>query len=245
MRPEEQPGAGSRAPRSAWLRFAILAAILAFGFAITRWTPVRDYLDLDRAVAELESLGRYPAAPAVLIAVWTIAAPLGMPASPLIFASAVVFGTFWGWVYSMIGCLAGGSLTFFVARRLGHDMIAHWLGENRLRQVEALVARHAFWTVFRIRFVPLPFVLANTAPALAGVRFPTFFFATLLGLAPSLLVFSYFCHTLIDAASADRPGLLRNLIFALLAFVAISFLPRFFLKRESPEDRLDQPEDQG
>ena len=239
MSSERQPGAGDRAPRRAWLRFAILIAILASGFFIVRWTPLGQYLDLDRAVAKLESWGEHPQAPALMIGAWSLVAPLGMPVSPLVFASAVVFGTLRGWAYSMIGSLAGASLTFFLARRLGHEMVAHWLGEERLRRVEGLVARHAFWTVFRLRFVPLPFVLLNTAAALAGVRFSTFFFASLLGLAPSLLVFSYFCHTLVDAAAADRAELLRNLVLALLAFVALTFLPRLF----SREGDSDPPED--
>jgi uncharacterized membrane protein YdjX (TVP38/TMEM64 family) len=200
--------------------------LLVVGFAVVRWTPVGDYLDLDRAVSQLERLGRHPAAPAIMIGVWTLFAPFGMPVSPLVFASAVVFGTFWGWAYSMIAAMAGGSLTFFVARALGHDMVAHWLGESRLRRVENLVSRHAFTTIFRIRFVPLPFVLANTGAALAGVRFSTFFFATLLGLAPVLLVFSYFCHTIVAAAASDRAGMVRNLVLALVALVALTFLPR-------------------
>lgn len=242
MSPEQQPGTERRAPRRAWLRFAILVVILASGFFIVRWTPVGNYFDLDQAVAKLESWGEHPQAPGLMILIWTLIAPLGMPVSPLVFASAVVFGTFWGWVYSMVGSMAGASLTFFVARRLGHDMVAHWLGETRLRRVENLVARHAFSTIFRLRFVPLPFVLLNTGAALAGVRFSTFFFASLLGLAPSLLIFSYFCHTLVGAAAADRPGMLRNLILALLAFLALSFLPRL-LSRADPESEEAAPEE--
>lgn len=227
-------GGWNRIPRRAWVRFVLLLALLATGFVIVRFTPVRDYVDLDRAVAAVEALGREPMAPVILVGLWTIASPLGIPVSPLVFASGAVFGSFWGWIYSLAGATLGSALSFWVGRRLGHELIAHWLGEERLRRVEDLVARHGFWTVCRLRFAPLPFVLTNKGAALAGMRFPRFLVASILGLAPSLWVYNYFSHALVDATAADRPGVWRNLFLALGAFLAITLLPQLLgrLRRE-------------
>jgi uncharacterized membrane protein YdjX (TVP38/TMEM64 family) len=234
LNPGTQPeaGPGARPARGAWLRFGLLVVLLAVGFALLRWSPVAQYLDLDRAVSLLESLRSYPATPAIMIGVWTLAAPFGMPVSPLVFASAVVYGTIEGWIYSTIGAMAGGALTFLVARALGRDLVVHWLGALRVQQLEELLSRHGFWTAARIRFVPLPFAVANTGAALSGMRFSTFFFGTLVGVAPVLLIMSYFCHTVVYAAAAERGVMIRNLVLALLAFLALTFLPRLFMKGE-------------
>ena len=223
-----------RRRRRARLRFGILVALLGAGVVIARWTPAGEYLQLDRAVATLEALGRNPLAPALLIAIWAIAPAIGIPASPLVFASGAVFGAFWGWIYSLAGAVLAAAVGFGVARALGHEMVARWLGERRLRRVEELVGRHGFWTVCRLRFAPLPFALVNTGAALAGMRFPSFLAASVLGLAPSLWVYNYFSHALVDATATDRPGVWRNLILALAAFLAITLLPSLIARFRRP-----------
>lgn len=224
------PGGWGGIPRRAWLRFALLVALLIAGFAIARWSPLAEYVDLDQAVATLEALGRDRRAPVLLIALWTVAGPIGIPVSPLVFASGAVFGTFWGWVYSLTGAVIASTLSFWLSRRLGHELIAHWLGEERLTRVEGLVARHGFWTVFRLRFAPFPFALVSTGAALTGMRFASFLAASVLSLAPSLWVYNYFSHALVDATAAARPGVWRNLLVALAAFLAITLLPQLFVK---------------
>jgi uncharacterized membrane protein YdjX (TVP38/TMEM64 family) len=177
-------------------------------------------------VAALEEIGRQPWAPVALVVLWAVTTPIGLPASPLVFASGAVFGTFWGWIYSLIGATVAATTSFWVARLLGHDILARFLGEERLGRVEDLVGRHGFWTVFRLRFIFLPFFLVNFAAALAGMRFGRFIIATILGLAPSLFVYNYFSHALVDATAADRQGVWRNLALAMVAFLALTLVPQ-------------------
>jgi uncharacterized membrane protein YdjX (TVP38/TMEM64 family) len=190
-----------------------------------RWTPLGHYVQLDRAVATLEELGRNPLAPILLIAIWAIAPAFGVPVSPLLFASGAVFGAMWGWIYSLIGAMLAAAIGFGVDRVLGHELVARWLGERRLKRVEELVGRHGFWTVCRLRFAPIPFALVNTGAALGGMRFSRFLAASALGLTPSLWVYNYFAYALVDATAAARPDVWRNLILALVAFLAITLVP--------------------
>lgn len=226
-------------PARAWIRFALLASLLVLGFALVRFSPLREYLELERAVAALDLLARNPMAPVILVVLWVIAATFGIPVSPLVFAGGAVFGTLWGWIYSLIGATLGAAITFWIARQLGHELVAHWLGEERLRRVEDLVGRHGFWTVSRLRFAPLPFALVNTGAALAGMRLPLFVAASILGLAPSLWVYNYFSHALVAATAADRSGVWRNLFLALAAFLAITLLPPLLARLRSRSGRRD------
>ena len=166
----------------------------------------------------------------ILIALWGVTSPIGIPVSPLVLAGGIVFGTFWGWIYSLIGSLVASSNSFWLGRLLGHELVAHYLGEERLSRVERLVARHGFLTVFRSRFMPLPFALINTGAALAGMRYSTFLFATFLGMAPVLWVYNYFAHALFNATAADRPEMWRNLFLAIGAFLAITIVPELWFR---------------
>lgn len=225
--PELQSSDGEAPSASrAWLRFGLLVALVLAGIAVARWSPVREYLEPQEAVAALEEIGRQPWAPVALVVLWAVTTPIGLPASPLVFASGAVFGTFWGWIYSLIGATVAATTSFWVARLLGHDILARFLGEERLGRVEDLVGRHGFWTVFRLRFIFLPFFLVNFAAALAGMRFGRFIIATILGLAPSLFVYNYFSHALVDATAADRQGVWRNLALAMVAFLALTLVPQ-------------------
>ncbi len=221
----------SRSGRRAVFRFALLIGLLLTGAALVRWTPLGEYLDLQKATAALETLGRNPLAPALVLGYWLIASPLGIPVSPMIFASGAVFGLLWGWIYTFLGALLASAIGFGVGRVLGHELVARWLGEERLSRVEELVARHGFWTVFRLRFAPLPFALINAAPALAGMRFSKYILASALGLAPSLWVYNYFSHALVAATGADRSGVWRSLFLALAAFLAITVVPQLLMRR--------------
>lgn len=217
---------GTSSPGRVWLRFGLLVALVLSGVAVTRWSPVQEYLEPQKAVAALEEVGRQPWAPAALIALWGITTPVAIPVSPLVFASGAVFGTFWGWIYSVMGAAVGATTSFWLARLLGHDLLARYLGEERLSRVEELVGRHGFWTVFRLRFVFLPFFLVNFAAALAGMRFGRFLLASLLGTMPALFVYNYFSHALVDATAADRQGVWRNLALAMVAFLVLTLLPQ-------------------
>lgn len=221
--------AGSRIPGRVWLRLALLAALLAAGLIAARFTPLGELLTREALTQGLEALGESRSAPIVLTGLYALITPLGFPVSPLVFAGGAVFGPLWGWLYNSVGCVVAATLSYLLARLLGRDFIVHLLGERRLEQAEALVSRHGFWAVFRIRFVPLPFVAVNAAAALAGVPPATYLVASVLGIVPVTWVYTYFSHALVSATAADRPGVLRNLAVAVVLLAAVILSP--YLRR--------------
>ena len=221
--------AGGRIPRRLWLRLALLAALLLTGLLATRFGPLSELLTREVLAARLEALRQSGSAPAVLLALYALVTPLGFPVSPLVFAGGAVFGSQLGWLYNFLGCVLGATLSYLLARRLGRELVVHLLGERRLERAEALVSEHGFWAVFRLRFVPIPFVAVHTAAALAGVPFPTYFLASVLGIAPVAWIYTYFSHALVSATAADRPGVVRDLALSVLLLVAITLSP--YLRR--------------
>jgi uncharacterized membrane protein YdjX (TVP38/TMEM64 family) len=206
------------------LKAAVLAALLAAGFLLLRYSPLKDWLDRERLAAALAMLREAWWSPFALLALYVALAPLGLPMTPLIFASAAVFGTVVGGAYNVLGCFLGAAASFLLARWLGRDLVVRLAGE-RLRSVERLLARHGFWSLLRIRFVPVPFALVNFGAALAGVPLSTFLLSSALGLLPAIAVFTHFFASLTHAAAEDRGGLVVNLVGSLAALLALSLLP--------------------
>ena len=228
------PAEGSRL-RGALVRFAVLALIVAALAALLLLTPASEYLDRDKLAALLGQLRQAWWAPLALIAGYLVIAPSGIPVTPLIAASAVVFGPIWGWLYNSVGCLLGALVSFGLARALGKELIEHLAGEQRMRRIEDLLARHGYWTLVGIRFMPIPFAFVNYGASLAGLGFGRFLSSTVIGLVPSILMWTYLYYALVSAATADARGeLLRNtgLVIGLIALLLVLRpLGRLLVKR--------------
>jgi phospholipase D1/2 len=233
--PAPQNGEASIVPparplRGAVLRFAALVAIVAGGLALLRWGPVAERLDPAELLATFRAIGAEPWAPVALIAAYVVLCPLGIPVSPLIMAGGVVFGFATGTLLNLAGTWLGAAATFGAARLLGRDLVAQVLGA-RLARVERAVERHGFWTLVRLRFVPIPFALVNYAAALAGVRSGTFLGATALGLAPAVALFTYFAAALSRAAAGEPHDVLAQLGAAFAALLVLTFVVPWLLRR--------------
>jgi len=214
-----------RVPRRALVRFAVLVVVVAAGFAVLRWTPLADYFTRDGLVAGFDRLSRSPWAPAVFVGLYAVLCPLGVPVTPLVVAGGLVFGVAWGSFYNFFGTLAGAATTYGMGRLLGREFVSHLLG-GRLKRVERLLARTRFWTVVRLRFVPIPFPLANYAAALAGVPWWLYLSATAMGLAPSVFLYTYFVTLVVRATAEHRGTVVLQAIAVFAGLFALTFVPK-------------------
>ena len=236
----------SRAPRdsgalrAALLRFLVFALLIAALAAVLLLTPARQYLEKEALTALLEQLREAWWAPLALIGGYVLIAPSGIPISPLIAAGGIVFGPLWGWIYNSVGSLLGAVVSYLLARALGKDLVEHLAGEKRMRRVEAMLERHGFWTLVGIRFMPIPFAFINYAVALTGFRFRTFLTTTVIGLVPSILMWTYIYYALVSAATADERGaLVRNAVLVILMIGLVLLLRplgRLLLRRDAVTD---------
>lgn len=211
-------------PRGAVVKFALLIALLVMAFALFRWTPLSELLTKDRIVALMMDLRSAWWAPVALLALYLVLSPTGLPVSPLIFAGGVVFGVKLGWLYNLLGTMIGATASFLLARTLGYELVSHVVPDALLQRAEKILEKHGFWTIVRVRFLPIPFAVINYGAALAGVRLPQFLAATAIGLVPSMLIYTYFGHALFNAATADRQTVIRNLAGVLVVVLLLTFL---------------------
>jgi len=207
-----------------FLKFAIFAAILIGGFLALRSDAVRSHLALDDPAATLERLRDVPLLAPLYVVVSALLLSLGFPATVLVFAGGAVFGAIYGFLLAYAATLGGALLSFALARTLARDLVVHLLGP-RLAPLEAMLERHGFWALFRMRYVPVPFAVTNYGASMAGMSFATYAWSTAAALVPVTLLYTWFASSLVGVAEADRAGVLRNLLLATLGVLALSFLP--------------------
>lgn len=230
-----RPRPAARVPRRLVLRFAALVVILVGGFALLRWPPVAQYLT-QAGILRLQ--GRLQGtwwAPVALLAAYAILSPLGLPASPLMLAGGMLFGTVMGSLYNLLGLVLGGATTYGLGRLLGRDLIVHLAGP-RVKKVERAISKHGgFWGMVSLRFFPLPYFLVNYCAAFAGISFPLFIGSTAFGLCITVPIYTYFADTLTHAASSDRAGVILKFVIAVILLLALTLSPRAWQARKRRE----------
>ena len=211
-------------PGKLLLKFALFVAILAAGFLALQLPGVRDQLVLDTLTTNLDNLRRHPAAAPVFVVATALLTAVGLPGTVPVVAGGAVFGALSGGLLAFTGMVAGAALSFALAHTLARDFVRHLLG-SRLERFERQLQRLGFWTLLRLRFLPMPYAIVNYGVCLAGVRFSTYIYSTALALLPICLTYAYFASSLLGAAGPDRAGVLRNLALAILFLFVLSFVP--------------------
>lgn len=227
--PPPETGPEEQLPRRTLLRFVLFVAIIAGAALVVRFTPLHEYFTRQRIVEHLLALRASSWAPLTLIAGYAVAAPIGLPISPLLFAGGVVFGTAMGSLYNYLGLLVGATLSFELALSLGRDFVDRIAG-RRLRRIERILDRSGFWSLVGIRLVPIPFPVVNFGSALAGVSRATFTLSSALGMLPSTFLYTYFAALLFDAAQGERGGTLVRIAVVMGLMIALGLGPTLWIQ---------------
>ena len=198
-----------RIPRKLWVRLAIFVGLLVLGFVLIRFTPLGGLFTEERMRAVIGEIRQLWWAPLLLVGLYVILAPMGLPMTPLLLAGAV-FGPLLGAVYNTLGLFLGGTASFHVARFLGRDFVEHLAGK-KLRRAERLFERSGFWPLVQTRFVPFPFAVVNFGAGLAGVKPPLFYVTSVVGLIPATTLHTFFMAKLIEVESAGQAGFLGGI----------------------------------
>ena len=129
-------------------------------------------------------------APLIFIVLFTLAPLIFFPDGILALAGGLIFGFAWGSVYIILGALCGGTLSFYLARFYGNRM-REKLAHEKLITFQKSVQNHGFVVILLLRLVPLvPFNIISYSAGFSSIRYRDFFFATLLGMSPGVLVYA-------------------------------------------------------
>jgi uncharacterized membrane protein YdjX (TVP38/TMEM64 family) len=189
-------------------RLLPLAAVAAVAAAVY-WTAGQGSLSLDALIRHREAIGAFVrdhAVTAVLayVGIYVVTVGLSVPgATFLTLTGGFLFGLWMGATASVVGATLGGTVIFLVARTaLGESLLA--CAGARAGELARGFRKDAFSYLLFLRLVPaFPFFLVNLVPAIAGVRLAPFVAATVLGVIPASIVYS-FAGTMLDGVIAAQ-----------------------------------------
>lgn len=160
---------------------ALIALALAWHF-----TPLAEWLNVDRIAATVRSWSASGMAPLLVILAFVLGGLVVMPVTLMIVVSAMVFGALPGFLYSLLGALASASLTYGLGNYLGKHSIRKLAG-RRINKISKQLASRGILTMITIRIVPVaPFSIINLVAGASHIRFRDYLVGTLLGMAPGI-----------------------------------------------------------
>jgi uncharacterized membrane protein YdjX (TVP38/TMEM64 family)/Fe-S oxidoreductase len=199
----------------------IIAGIIAF-----RMTGALQYLEKDTLRNMIEGYGML--APFIYMLIYAIAPSLFMPGLPITLAGGILFGAFWGVVYSITGATVGACVAFLVSRYLARDWVASKLRSPGWQRLDNGVERHGWKVVAFTRLVPLfPFNLLNYAFGLTKIKFIHYAVTTFITMLPACIAFIVFSSSLLDVLNGK---ISLKFIAGVFLIILVSLIP-FFYKR--------------
>lgn len=170
--------------------------------------------------AHIESYGIL--APIIYMIMFTLVPLTLFPDSILAIAGGMCFGLLWGSVYTMIGALLGGSLSFYLARKVGHKLFT----KLQQYQVSQKIEEKGFIFILILRLMPLlPYDVISYGAGLSSVKYKDFILATMIGIIPGVLVFTNVGDKATDLGSS---GFYISLSLVVIMFVVAGYLKKRF-----------------
>lgn len=156
--------------------------------------------------AALQGLGSWAAV--AYIGLFTLLPAFFFPVAVLALAGGLLFGLWWGSLYTFVGAILNCTLMFFLARYAGRKqvegLIRRKLSKQWQQRLENLNSSGGFLLLIILRLIPaVPYNLINYAFGLSAMAFPTYILASAIGIIPGTLAFINIGDKALDVTSPD------------------------------------------
>jgi uncharacterized membrane protein YdjX (TVP38/TMEM64 family) len=230
--PEPEPTASQTSKLRPLIFLGLLVAIII----MVKVFNVQQYLEKERLRQAIAAYGIW--GPLVYLVIWTLAPPLFLPGLPITLAGGILFGPFWGVVYTICGATAGATLAFLVARYLARDWVEAKIAGTKIEALDQKVAEHGWKVVAFTRLIPIfPFFLLNYAFGLTRISLAAYVTASFLFMLPVTIAYVYFSSNILDLLQGKVS---RELLIGVVLVALVSLIPWIYQKYkakkgESPE----------
>jgi uncharacterized membrane protein YdjX (TVP38/TMEM64 family) len=220
MKEEHTPA--TKMSQGAIFKAVFLVIFILTSIYLVRYTPLKEFLTVEKMRQILDSAGGW--APLLFVLIYILGVCLFVPGSALTSLGAVIFGVYWGFVYVMVGAMLGAVAAFFIGRYLGREFAASIIGD-RLKKYDQAIERNGFSTVLYLRLIYFPYTAMNFGMGLTRVHFWDFVWGTLLGMLAGTFVITFFVGTIRDIwTGGDWSQLLSGKVFLSIGLFIFSLL---------------------
>jgi len=214
-------------------RCASLSVFLVIGFfSLLGFFSVIDIYPLNDWLYFRLTLQKIGVSGAVLFIMMVATMPLAAPLSLIVMAGSSAYGAPLGMALSYIGCLLNANIAYFLVKSLGIEN--SWGQSKRSHTVKSAIQKNGYPLVLILQILTIiPFTAINSAAAASGVCWRDFMKATVLGIVPSITLFSMIGHMFVGKFLSPR------FYFAFISVMALMILFVAIRKKNAQLRRKD------
>jgi uncharacterized membrane protein YdjX (TVP38/TMEM64 family) len=195
-------------------KFFKFIVLIFIGFALGGYFTRRGiHLTPESFKAFVLSLGIL--GPIIYVGIFIIRPLLLIPSIALFVGGGLAFGPILGPSYASVGAALGGTVGFWISRKMGHEYVI-----KKLKLGADLIdtTRFSFSVVFLLSLLPImPVTVINYGAGLSTMKFKNYIVAHILGITPRAFAYGFFGSTLLEIGSAKfRIALLTLMIIGLV-----------------------------
>ncbi|NUN63869.1 TVP38/TMEM64 family protein [Pseudanabaena biceps] len=160
----------------------------------------------------------------LFVLTYVLVAVLGLPITIHTLTGGVVFGLIWGTVWSALAATLGAMGAFSLTRYLFQDWAITTFSKHKLlAKMNQSFSHNPFNLGLTLRFAPIaPFNLINFLLALTPINLKVYTFATLIGVIPGTIAYTWLGTS---GKNAFQEGDFLQLIFASTFLIFLSISP--------------------
>jgi uncharacterized membrane protein YdjX (TVP38/TMEM64 family) len=220
------------------IRGLILICFLAIWVVLYHCTDYSQYLTEDKTAVTIEAIRGGVAKLGILGSVLFVVAGFlaivtNIPALIIICLSVIIFGKVVGVIISTIIICIGITLIYFIAQSLGRDVVKQLFGK-KLRKIEARLVERGIMAVVYLRLLFFMSPALNWLLSVTNISYKNFFFGTLLGTAPNIILFAWLSSTfigVIQAGESLNPLKTPELLLPICVGIIILLISRIINRR--------------
>lgn len=230
---ERTVATGEKSKKRSMIKGILFIAFIISAIAVVKVTGATRYLEQETLRNAIQGYGTL--APIIYMLIYAIAPALFLPGLPITIVGGILFGPFWGVVYTITSSTVGACVAFLVSRYLAREWVAGKLKSPRWQRLDQDVERHGWKVVAFTRLIPLfPFNLLNYAFGLTKIKFLHYALTTFFTMLPACIAFIVFSSSLLDIIKGK---LSSTFVLGIALIILVSMIPSFYrrykAKRES------------
>jgi uncharacterized membrane protein YdjX (TVP38/TMEM64 family) len=234
------------------LKTALVVVFLAAVIYVLKFSPLSYYffdaagrgLFIGKFSSYMKAVGVWWA-PFVFLGFYAVCVLLFIPASVPTSIGGLVFGQWYGLGLNFAGAMLGGTLSFILAKYLLRDMVSGILKAGHFKKLDESAGEHGFSIIVYMRLLFVPFTYLSFAAGISKIKFSQFFWGTVVGSFPGLLVVTFLVTALkkIFLTYKTPTDLLRfDIIFPITIFILSFFIPPVVRRLRRKFDIVNEPE---
>lgn len=234
------PGGESAGKGKSRLKLVLFILVIITVIASVKAFHLEQYLSAQRLGSLLDGMGIW--APFVFILLYSAGMLIGLPATLFTVAGGLIFGTWFGTLYNVIGATIGASGAFWIARLLGSEALTNkFSGHKWFEKLNKGLMENSLYYMLFIRLVPVfPFNGINFGCGLTKMPFRDYFIGTAIGIIPGAFVFTNAAAELGESAKSGEfitSGTIGAFVLlGLFSLVPIIVKNRYEKKKQSSKE---------